>query len=62
MPRPSDRAIKRQAELDRQTQQAQPVRMDSITIGVEPSGGKKPGGIRNNLKTIDLRRTGRGRV
>ncbi len=59
MPRPSDRAIKRQVELDRQTQQAAAVKMDSITIGVTPSGGKKPGGIKNNLKTIDLRRTGR---
>jgi len=59
MPRPSDRAIKRQAELDRQTQQATPVKLDNITIGVTPSGGVRPGGIRNNLKTIDLRRTGR---
>ncbi len=59
MTRPSDRAIKRQVELDRQTQQAAPVRMDSITIGVDTSSAKRPGGIRNNLKTIDLRRTGR---
>ena len=59
MPRPSDRAIKRQAELDRQTQQAAPTRLDSITIGVQQTAGRKPGGIRNNLKTIDLRRTGR---
>lgn len=59
MPRPSDRALKRQAELDRQTQQAQPVRLDSITIGVDTNAAKRPGGIRNNLKTIDLRRTGR---
>lgn len=59
MPRPSDRAIKRQAELDRQTQQAAPTRLDSITIGAEKTRGPKPGGIRNNLKTIDLRRTGR---
>lgn len=59
MPRPSDRAIQRQAELDRQTQQAAPVKLDNITIGVTPSGGARPGGIRNNLKTIDLRRTGR---
>jgi hypothetical protein len=59
MPRPSDKALKRQAELDRQTQQAAPTRLDNITIGVKPSGGVRPGGIRNNLKTIDLRRTGR---
>lgn len=59
MPRPSDRALKRQAELDRQTQQAAPIKMDSITIGVEQSAGRRPGGIKNNLKTIDLRRTGR---
>lgn len=59
MPRPSDRAIQRQVELDRQTQQAAPTRLESITIGVEKSGSKRPGGIKNNLKTIDLRRTGR---
>jgi len=59
MPRPSDKALQRQAELDRQTQQAAPTRLESITIGVNPSGAKKPGGIKNNLKTIDLRRTGR---
>lgn len=59
MPRPSDRAIQRQIELDRQTQQAAPIKMDSITIGVQQSAGRRPGGIRNNLKTIDLRRTGR---
>ena len=59
MPRPSDKALQRQAELDRQTQQAEPVRLESVTIGVTPRGAKKPGGIKNNLKTIDLRRTGR---
>lgn len=59
MPRPSDKAIQRQVELDRQTQQAAPVRLDNITIGVTPEGGRRPGGIKNNLKTIDLRRTGR---
>lgn len=60
MPRPSDRAAKRQAELAKQSQST-PIRLDNITIGVTPQGAVKPGGRRNNLKTIDLRRTGRGR-
>ncbi len=59
MPRPSDKALQRQAELDRQTQQAQATRLESITIGVNTSSAKRAGGIKNNLKTIDLRRTGR---
>ncbi len=59
MPRPSDRAIQRQIELDRATQQRTPLRLESVTIGVTQQGGKRPGGIKNNLKTIDLRRTGR---
>lgn len=62
MPRPSDLALKRQAELDRQTQQREPTRLDTLTIGVEPSASRRPGGLKNNLKTIDLRRTGRRRV
>ncbi len=59
MPRPSDIALQRQAELDRQTQQRTPVRLESVTIGVNTSSAKRAGGIKNNLKTIDLRRTGR---
>lgn len=55
--RPSDKAIKRQAELDSQSQG--PTRIETVTLGGAKPAPRRPGGIKNNLKTINLRRTGR---
>jgi len=57
MSRPSDKAIQRQAELDRQ--QTQPTRIHNVTLGPSTNAAKRTGGIKNNLKTVSLRRTGR---
>lgn len=57
MPRPSDRAIRRLA--DKEMQKPAVTRLDSITLDPGNTAAKKPGGIKNNLKTIDLKRMSR---
>lgn len=57
MPRPSDRAIKRLA--DKKQQQPAVTRLESITLDPGTNAAKRAGGIKNNLKTIDLKRLGR---
>jgi hypothetical protein len=57
MPRPSDRAIQRLA--DKESQQPAVTRLDSITLDPGKTAAKKPGGLKGNLKTIDLKRMGR---
>lgn len=57
MPRPSDRAIQRLADKERQ--QPAVTRLDSITLDPGLTAAKKPGGLKGNMKTIDLKRLGR---